>query len=47
MNAALRYSKERESFGKKIFEHQAVAFRPGGNGTRSRPRGSWYGTPLR
>ncbi len=24
---ALRYSKERESFGKKIFEHQAVAFR--------------------
>ncbi|MFO1379145.1 MAG: acyl-CoA dehydrogenase family protein [Chitinivorax sp.] len=24
---ALRYSKERESFGKKIFAHQAVAFR--------------------
>lgn len=24
---ALRYSKERESFGKKIFEHQSVAFR--------------------
>jgi butyryl-CoA dehydrogenase len=25
-DAALRYSKERETFGKKIFEHQAVAF---------------------
>ncbi len=24
---ALRYSKERESFGRKIFEHQSVAFR--------------------
>jgi butyryl-CoA dehydrogenase len=25
-DAALRYSQERETFGKKIFEHQAVAF---------------------
>ena len=25
--AALAYAKERESFGKKIIEHQAVAFR--------------------
>lgn len=27
LDAALEYSKERETFGKKLFEHQAVAFK--------------------
>jgi alkylation response protein AidB-like acyl-CoA dehydrogenase len=32
--AALAYAKERESFGKKIIEHQAVAFRLADMATR-------------
>jgi alkylation response protein AidB-like acyl-CoA dehydrogenase len=33
-DAALEYARERESFGKKIFEHQAVAFRLADMSTR-------------
>ena len=36
--AALAYAKERETFGQKIIEHQAVAFRLADMATAARRR---------
>jgi alkylation response protein AidB-like acyl-CoA dehydrogenase len=38
--AALSYARERESFGKPIFEHQAVQFRLAEWRPRSKPHAS-------
>ena len=46
-DAALAYSKERESFGTAIFNHQAVGFRLADCATQIEARASSSGTPPR